>query len=281
MDNRKTIVLVDDDNVFRRKWAQTLRGDGFEVLEAASVKKAKELLKGYVDLAIIDLRLERDRDENDVSGLTLAAEVGKNSIPVIIFTGVAKRKAEEALKVFRQKGGSIPASVTVLDKDEPEAALKVVHDTTLVIIPKIFLVHGHDENAKMAVVECLKGFQVIVLRDMPGGAMSLLNKIDGYSTKTHFAVILVTPDDFGGLRAKPREKKVRARQNVIFEYGLFFGKLGAGNVVALHSEEKIEVPSDLAGIHYLSMDPDGHWRDMLVKEIKEALGLVRLSHLDH
>ncbi|MFY9822189.1 MAG: TIR domain-containing protein [Thermoanaerobaculia bacterium] len=275
MDKRKTIVLVDNDRAFRRRWARILRGDGFEVLEASSEEAAKELFKGTVDLAIVDLRLEHDRDENDVSGLALAAEADRSSIPVIILTGVEKAKVEKALKAF-QREGRISVAVEVLGKEEePEAFLEIVHNK-MVIIPKIFLVHGRDKNARKAVVQCLKGFQVTVLKDMPGGAMSIMGKIDKFAN-AHFAVILVTPDDFGGLRANPEKQRARARQNVIFEYGWFLGKFGAGHVVALHSEEEFELPSDLEGIHHILMDPDGHWKKMLLKELKTALDLVQLS----
>ena len=56
-----------------------------------------------------------------------------------------------------------------------------------------------------------------------------------------FAVILMTPDDVGGL--KGQEQKDRVRQNVVFELGYFIGKLGRNRVMALVDGD-IETPTD-------------------------------------
>jgi predicted nucleotide-binding protein len=225
------------------------------------------------DLAIIDLRLEGERDD-DFSGLDLAAETGNGSIPIIILTGVAKRKAEAALRALQKKGRISPA-VEVVDKTKgPKNLLKVVHR---VIVPKVFLVHGHDEDAREAVVGCLEGeaFHVIVLQEEPGTTRTIIEKVEKHAN-AHFAIILITPDDFGGNRTEPSIQMARARQNVIFEYGFFLGKLGRDRVVALHRGEKVELPSDCEGIQLLAIDPGGRWQAKLLRELEAALDLERL-----
>ncbi len=79
--------------------------------------------------------------------------------------------------------------------------------------------------------------------------------------------MLLTPDDVGGKNAK--FLKQRARQNVVFELGFFFAKLGRKKVCALHKED-VEIPSDIQGVIYTPMDKAGAWRVALARELKEA-----------
>jgi hypothetical protein len=66
------------------------------------------------------------------------------------------------------------------------------------------------------------------------------------------------------------ELKPRARQNVVFEMGYFFGKLDPHHVVVIN--EGVERPSDIDGIVYLFTDsPD--WQRSLAREL-EAAGIA-------
>jgi predicted nucleotide-binding protein len=275
MEKMKTIVLVDNSAKWRNVYASALRLAGYEVFTANTVKAARKLFdERQVDLAIVDLRLKRESDEADQSGLNLAAEVDGDAIPVIILTGVEKKEAESAVKAFQRKG-LISSEVKVLDKgDGPEPLIEAVH---MVIVPKVFLVHGHDHDARKAVVSCLNGrkLRVVVLQEELGANLTIIEKVERHSD-AHFAVILITPDDVGSLR-EPVELKPRARQNVIFEYGYFLGKFGRDRVVALYKGNEIERPSDCDGIQFLSMDSEGRWHDTLLREIAAALHLVKLQ----
>lgn len=62
--------------------------------------------------------------------------------------------------------------------------------------------------------------------------------------KTTFAIIIMTADD------EIENEKVRARQNVIHEIGLFQGKLGY-NKVAILKQEGVEEFSNIAGLQYI------------------------------
>ncbi len=61
----------------------------------------------------------------------------------------------------------------------------------------------------------------------------------------------------------------RARQNVVFELGFFFGSLGRRRVCAVY-EKDVELPSDLHGFVYVGCDQAGRWKYDLAKEIKAA-----------
>jgi predicted nucleotide-binding protein len=61
-----------------------------------------------------------------------------------------------------------------------------------------------------------------------------------------YAVVLFTGDDEGRKRGAP-SLQFRARQNVVYEMGLFIGKLRRDKVCAV-VEPDVELPSDLQGI---------------------------------
>ena len=98
---------------------------------------------------------------------------------------------------------------------------------------KVFLVHGRDVNAKNRVENFLRkgGLNVIVLEDQPNLGQVLIEKVEANSDVA-YAVIVATPDDFGGLEGGAEGP--RARENVIFETGFFIGKIGRARVAFLH-----------------------------------------------
>jgi predicted nucleotide-binding protein len=130
---------------------------------------------------------------------------------------------------------------------------------------KVFVVHGHDEGARESVARFLEkiGFEAIILHEQANQGRTVIEKIEAYSD-VGYAVVLLTPDDYGGKAGEPT--KPRARQNVILELGYFVGRLGRGHVCALMRGE-IEVPSDWNGVVYQAMDTGGGWKGALAKEL--------------
>src|SRR5882672_12504549 len=95
-------------------------------------------------------------------------------------------------------------------------------------LQRIFVVHGRDEEVRRALVAFLKdlGKEPIVLTELPSGGRTVIEKFEHYAAGVDYAVVLLTPDDLGGLRSAKPEQRARARQNVLFELGYFVGKLG-------------------------------------------------------
>jgi hypothetical protein len=83
-----------------------------------------------------------------------------------------------------------------------------------------------------------------------------------------FAVVLLTPDDLGKA-VDDDEERARARQNVIFELGYFVGALGRGKACLLRKGD-VEIPSDLYGVVYTTMDSGNGWKLDLARELKDA-----------
>lgn len=86
----------------------------------------------------------------------------------------------------------------------------------------------------------------------PGGTTltSLLNVVD----KSDFAVLVATADDTVTLRG---DSYPVARDNVIFELGLFLGALGPERVFIVQPRgQDVKLPSDLAGVTTLTYRPE-------------------------
>lgn len=134
----------------------------------------------------------------------------------------------------------------------------------------IFLVHGHDLARRETVRHFLSTVtdrDIIVLANQPNRGQDLLGKLLSHAQQAAFAVVLLTPDDEG----KPRESennRARARQNVVFELGLFIGILGRDRVAALN-HPSVEIPTDFSGVAYISIEGEG-WQIELARELKAA-----------
>lgn len=135
---------------------------------------------------------------------------------------------------------------------------------------RVFIVHGRDEGAKETTARFIArlGLQPIILHEQANAGRTIIEKLERH-LDVDFAVVLLTPDDVGGLAADPPQLQNRARQNVVLELGLFIGALGRGRVCALH-KGNLELPSDFDGVVYVPMDEAGGWRLLLAREMKQA-----------
>lgn len=121
---------------------------------------------------------------------------------------------------------------------------------------KVFIVHGHDEAAKNELEIMLRdmGLDPVVLHRQVDGGMTIIEKFEHHAD-VGYAFILLTPDEFAYVAsddAKPddqRKKEMRARPNVIWEFGYFVGRLGRARTCCLH-RGKVVLPSDLNGLVY-------------------------------
>jgi predicted nucleotide-binding protein len=134
---------------------------------------------------------------------------------------------------------------------------------------KVFIVHGHDGEAKSEVARFIEklGPQAIILHELPNKGRTIISKFREEAADVGFAIILMTPDDHGGIAAQ--NTRPRARQNVIFELGFFIGALRPDKVAALVKGD-IERPSDFDGVVYTELDERGAWRWELGKELQAA-----------
>lgn len=135
---------------------------------------------------------------------------------------------------------------------------------------KVFIVHGRDNEAKQEVARFIEtiGLQSIILHEQASAGMTIIEKIERYSTEADFALVLYTPCDHGrGAHETKVQPRYRARQNVVFEHGYLMAKLGRKNVCALVKGE-IETPNDISGVVYVNFDLLGSWKTEIAKELR-------------
>jgi predicted nucleotide-binding protein len=136
----------------------------------------------------------------------------------------------------------------------------------------VFIVHGRDYPILDQVARFLgkHGLKAIMLKDQPNEGLTIIEKLEKIPDKVNYAIALLTPDDVGGLASLNKNCiSPRARQNVIFEIGYFFGHLGRKRVCML-LYQGVEMPSDLHGLAYVKLDDENTWENELLTELKQA-----------
>lgn len=133
----------------------------------------------------------------------------------------------------------------------------------------VFVVHGQN-HGKLAEVKHLLGqlgIECCVLQDEPNSGQTIIEKFESHGGNASYAIVLLTADDIGGAKQN-NEVQSRARQNVIFEFGYFCGKLGRHKTAVLY-EPGVEIPSDLRGLAYVELDSSGAWKYRLADELSQ------------
>lgn len=176
-------------------------------------------------------------------------------------------------KIFKEKKDTEDdITAKVFDRVEKEAQPKArLANTDIVKNKKVFIVHGHDNELKEATARLVEkiGLEAVILHEQPNGGKTIIGKLEEQADRVGYAIILYTPCDEGREKGS-EDSKPRARQNVVFEHGLFVGKLGSERVCVLRKGE-VEKPSDDQGILYIEVkDGSNDWKREVAKELKNA-----------
>ncbi|MGB7097322.1 MAG: nucleotide-binding protein, partial [Xanthobacteraceae bacterium] len=120
----------------------------------------------------------------------------------------------------------------------------------------IFIVHGRDGPAKTEIARLTEraGLNAVILHEQPNAGRTIIEKFEDHGGAAGFAIVVLTPDDVGGL--DDQHLRPRARQNVIGEMFWFAGRLGRNRVCA--------------GVGYTDIDDRGAWKAELLKELGAA-----------
>ena len=187
-----------------------------------------------------------------------------------------------ALRLGHVEGLLAKAEVeaSALDAALPSSAFAALPVKPALDSRKVFVVHGHDNEAKEGTARFLEriGLEPIILHEQASSGRTVIEKFENYSADIAFAVILLTPDDVGAAANAATHLNARARQNVILELGYFMGRLGRVRVCALH-KSGVELPSDYQGVLYIEMDSSGAWRAKLAQELVQAKLPIDLNGL--
>ena len=184
--------------------------------------------------------------------------------------------ASEKFDIFQKRfENSINSLVEICEQIEiAEETLEEIAEEPLEIPSRtfgdeIFIVHGHNEAAKYKVANFVKDLDLTatILDEQPSRGQTIIDKFEEHANEAGFAIVLLTSDDVGGPKDKKDELNPRARQNVILELGYFLHGLGRERVCVLY-EDGVELPSDIHGIVYVSLDNGDGWKLKLAKEMK-------------
>ena len=111
-----SLLIVDDDNPFRERLARAMEKKGFQVLQAESVQKGKDMVKvKKPGFAVVDLRL------GDGNGLEVVKEIQSSNSKsrIIMLTGYGNIPTA----VAEIKEGAIDYLAKPADADDVEKAL--------------------------------------------------------------------------------------------------------------------------------------------------------------
>ncbi len=139
---------------------------------------------------------------------------------------------------------------------------------------RIFLIHGHDAALKNEMARLLERleFQPVILHEQPDRGRMILSKLQAELADVGYAMVLLTPDDMCGATKTAGKKASRARQNVVFEYGMLLGLLGEGRVCAVVKGD-VELPSDLHGVLYKQL-AEGASLDSIAVDLAKELKMA-------
>lgn len=143
-------------------------------------------------------------------------------------------------------------------------------------LPKVFI-GSSTEGLRVAntLRRLLKGEVAAVVWNQDtvfGLGTATLEALEQAVSNYDFGIFAFTPDD--QLQSRGESKRV-ARDNVIFELGLFIGKLTRQRAFIVHPSKKvIELPSDLLGITTAAYDPN---KSNLTEALKPACRKIRTA----
>lgn len=179
---------------------------------------------------------------------------------------------------FHEGLGSIKAGYQMeVKKIQNEIVSKIKETKKEILNNKVFIVHGHDELAKVTLARFLEqlGLVPVILHEQASSSQTIIEKIESHSD-VGYAIVIYTPCDTGSKIGK--NLVPRARQNVVFEHGYFIGKLGRSKVSAL-VKGHVETPTDISGVVYIVYDELGAWKMGVAKELANASFTIDFSRI--
>ena len=219
----------------------------------------------------------------------------KEPRPILLASSGSTSLSDELRYELRWYQNAMSSSINSLESirdqlelyDEPSEMLQAISGNEGVsAMPQstfgneVFIVHGHDDEAKETVARFVENFgiEATILHERANRGQTIPEKFEEHAGEAGFAIILLTPDDVGASKDESNNPKPRARQNVVLELGYFWGRLGRERMCVLY-KEGVELPSDIHGILYVPMDSSDGWQLQLAKEMKQAGLPVDLNRL--
>lgn len=201
------------------------------------------------------------------------------------------------------KGVHLCTSYFITSPPKEEKELTITPTKPLHKKEKVFIVHGRDDKPALRLQKYLTRTLKVdaeMFEDFKEKSSSntIIEQLEYIRDNIGYAFVIATPDDLGCLRrdidkcratmfegkrnitvktaGKILDKlNTRARQNVVFEHGLFIGALGRERVCCLLQKETKQKPSDIDGILYVGFDKSVKETFPEITEKLKKIGLVK------
>ena len=134
---------------------------------------------------------------------------------------------------------------------------------------KVFVVYGHDNNARTQFEAMLRRWDLepLIIDQLASKGQTIIEKLEEYTGQANFGIVLATPDDVGYAKDHEDDKKFRARQNVVLELGMLLA-------------DKMERPSDIDGLIYIPFSNNvEEGKVSLAKELKRNGYTIDIENL--
>lgn len=184
-----------------------------------------------------------------------------------------KDSEEKNLLTSVVNSGAEPASPAPVAKEGGAPAGSVME-------PKVFVVYGHDTDARdqLELMLLRMNIKPVILGNMAPDGKTIIEALMA-NTDVPYAVVLLTPDDEGHKAGDDEKKTYRARQNVVLEMGMFLSKLGRERVAILH-KGNLELPSDINGLIYIPFQKSvQEAKNKLAAGLQKAGFYIDIEHL--
>lgn len=259
---------------------QIVEGGWWEDLQIECTKGASKLIKPIqYDNKTIYLE-KKDYDESPVivhvTGiLNFNKETKQPNIKYKILKGDVQATVV-AISTYRKKLlPLVHAGSSLFDSENPQTFDCSIEDYLRDLTKeKVFIIHGHDEHQLFRLKDFLHKQHVntFTLEDLAHNGKTIIEQLEYAMKNASYAIAILTPDDIGcsknsvtqisGMKVSPTERltrmseelKGRARQNVLFELGLFIGALGKENICYLKQRGLTDIFSDVHGVLYIEFD---------------------------
>ncbi len=179
-----------------------------------------------------------------------------------------KKYAADAIAASKVKGAYV-CTEKYLKPPRAKAAQSAVSGSAK---RRVIVACGSDDQMQEAVTWALEKLWLlpVVLCEEPGHGRKIVEKFTDYADVA-FAVVLLSPDNYVfGKGEEPTKRKLKPRQDVVFELGFLLGKLGRDRVLVLFREsekKEFDVNTDFEGVKAAPFDDRDSWKIALIREL--------------
>lgn len=282
------IIIIDDD-LNMEMLCERIQYNGHDAFRIPSADLALEKITDIIsaDLVVLDIIMPWPVTKkvsgvkgNHIAGMEIFKEIRRlnKTLPILVYSATMDILIIDHIKTD-QNAVFCSKALSLQIQDLVQIIYKKVGIKNETKPLQSFIVHGHDEIAKLSLKNYLQNTlyfaEPIILHEQPNIGRTLIEKFEETSLGSSIIFVLLTPDDIVIAEGCNNDEKRRARQNVIFEMGYFLGALGrkSGRVILLY-RGPLELPSDLSGVTYIDIS---NGIESVGEKIRREVDNVRLQ----